>query len=96
MKYSISLDLGLFLEDNYQRKIINEELSVNGNVLFKRGEKLNLNNLNVIKKYLPETTEQNSESALGIAQNSLNQEELFLTNGFKLIFSHAFVKVRSV
>lgn len=93
VRYSISLDLGLFLEDDYQRKIINEELSVNGNVLFKRGEKLNLENLNVIKKYLPDTIEQNSESALGIAQNSLNQEELFLTNGFKLIFSQAFVKM---
>jgi AAA15 family ATPase/GTPase len=93
VKYCISLDLGLFLEDDYQRKIINEELFVNGNLLFKRGEKLNLENLNIIKKYLPETTEQNSESALGIAQNSLNQEELFLTNGFKLIFSHAFVKM---
>ncbi|MDF2611765.1 MAG: hypothetical protein K0R92_3239, partial [Lachnospiraceae bacterium] len=45
-------------------------------------EKLTLENLKVIKKYLPESTEQNSESAFGIAQNSLHQEELFLTNGF--------------
>lgn len=28
-----------------------------------------------------------------IAQNSLNQEELFLTNGFKLIFSQSLVKI---
>jgi hypothetical protein len=57
-------------------------LSVNGDLLFRRGEKLTLENLKVIKKYLPESTEQNSESAFGIAQNSLHQEELFLTNGF--------------
>ena len=28
-----------------------------------------------------------------IAKNSLNPKELFLTNGFKLIFSQSFVKI---
>lgn len=93
VRYSISLDLGLFLEADYQRKIISEELSVNGDIVFKRGENLIFNNLKVIKKYLTESTEQNSETAFGFAQNSLSQEELFLTNGFKLIFSHSFVKM---
>ena len=92
VKYSVSLDLGLFLEDNYQRKVIDEELFVNGDVVFRRGEKLVLGSLKVIKRYLPESTVQNYESVFNIAQNSLNQEELFLTNGFKLIISQLFVK----
>ena len=37
--------------------------------------------------------EQKAEGAIEISRNSLNPEELFLTNGFKLIFSQSFVKM---
>lgn len=93
VKYKLKLDLGMFLEDEYKRKIISEELYVNGDVVFSRGDKLSIDNLKVIKKYLSETTEQNSNSMFEIAHNSLNREELFLTNGFKLIFSQSLVKM---
>lgn len=33
------------------------------------------------------------DGLLDIGKSSLNQEELFLTNGFKLIFSQSFVKL---
>lgn len=36
---------------------------------------------------------QNEYSIIEISKNSLNYEELFLTNGFKLIFSQNFVKL---
>ncbi len=93
VRYSISLDLGLFLDESYQRRVLHEELLVNGDVIYKRGEKLSIENLKPIKKYLSQSTEQNSESVFEIAQNSLNIEELFLVNGFKLIFSPSFVKM---
>lgn len=93
VKYSLSLDLGLFLDDGYQRRVLHEELSVNDDVVYKRGKKLSIENLKTIKKYLSESTEHNSESAFEIAQSSLNSEELFLTNGFKLIFSPSFVEM---
>jgi AAA15 family ATPase/GTPase len=93
IKYSVSLDLGLFLEEHHQRKIINEELYVNGNLIFKRGEVLELKNLGVIINYLSESFEKSFDNIYIIAQKSLNQEELFLTNGFKLIISQSFVKI---
>ncbi len=42
---------------------------------------------------MSDITEQNADSVNEIAKNSLNQEELFLTNGFKLIFSPKFTKL---
>ena len=88
LKYTIKLkiDLGTFLEEEYQRKILAEVLEVNGKRIFERKEDLKVENLKVIKDYLSDITEQNAGSINEIAKNSLNQEELFLTNGFKLIF----------
>lgn len=91
--YSISLDLGLFLDCDYQRKILKEELFVNGEVVFCRDERLIVGNLKEIKPYIAENLYKNTDGLVEIAKNSLNQEELFLTNGFKLIFSQTFVKL---
>lgn len=93
VKYSISLDLGLFLEENYKRKVISEELFINGELVFKRDKELYVDNLKAIKKYLPEVKMQTVASLREIARNSLNDEELFLTNGFRLIFSQSLVKM---
>ena len=60
--------------------------------VFERTQDLEIEKLKIIKDYLSDITEQNAESVNEIAKNSLNQEELFLTNGFKLIFSPKFYK----
>lgn len=91
--YGVSLDLGVFLDSEYQRKILKEELTVNGELIFSRGEKLQVGNLKEIKSYVADSLYKKTDGLVEIAKNSLNQEELFLTNGFKLIFSQAFVKV---
>ena len=91
--YSISLDLGVFLDCDYQRKILKEELFVNGEVIFCRDEHLTVGNLKEIKPYITDKLYKNADGLVEIAKNSLNQEELFLTNGFKLIFSQTFVKL---
>lgn len=93
INYSISLDLGCFLEDTYSRKILKEELYVNGEKIFVRDKELSFGNLKGIKEYLLDTTYQKEKSIIEISKNSLNDEELFLTNGFKLIFSQNFVKI---
>ena len=93
IEYSISVDLGTFLDSKYQRKILSEELLVNGDMIFCRTEDLSLGNLKIIKDYLYDSIKHNISGAMDIAKNSLNQEELFLTNGFKLIFSQTFVKL---
>ena len=91
--YEISMDLGTFLEEEYCREIKEERLSVNGEDIFARSENLTIGNLKGIEGYLSDITNQNKENVMGIAQNSLTKDELFLTNGFKLIFSQKLVKL---
>ena len=91
--YGMQIALGGFLEAEYPRKILFEVLDVNGERVFERTNDLTIKNLKVIEKYLSEVAAQNKESAGEIAENSLNSEELFLTNGFKLIFSPNLTKL---
>ena len=91
--YELEMDIGKFLDEKYARKIINENLFVNGEPVFQRADDLQVGNMKAIKRYLSNATVQNVEGVREIAQNSLNREELFLTNGFKLIFSQKFTKM---
>lgn len=91
--YELEIDLGVFLDEEYPRKIISENLFVNGEPIFQRADNLYLGNMKVIRGYLSDITEQNVESVSEIAKNSLSQDELFLTNGFKLVFSQKFTKL---
>lgn len=91
--YGLQIALGDFLEAEYPRKILFEVLDVNGERVFERTNDLTIKNLKVIEKYLSEVAAQNKESVGEIAENSLNSEELFLTNGFKLIFSPSLTKL---
>lgn len=91
--YNVTIDLGTFLDGEYERKIIEERLTVNGDMVFLRTDTLILGELRSIKKYLSSSVKTNREEGLHIAKNSLISEELFLTNGFKSIFSPIFVKL---
>lgn len=91
--YELEIDLGVFLDEGYARKIISENLFVNGEMIFQRTGSLKFGNMKVIKGYLSDATEENLESVSEIARNSLNNEELFLVNGFKLIFSPKLVNL---
>lgn len=91
--YELNLDLGCFLDDNYYRKVLKEELFVNDEKIFVRDDTLSFGDLKSINKYLVDNIHLNEDSLIEISKNSLNDEELFLTNGFKLVFSHSFVKL---
>ena len=93
IEYELSMNLGKFLEEECCREIREERLSVNGEDIFTRSENLTIGNLKGIENYLSDITNQNKENVMGIAKNSLNKDELFLTNGFKLIFSQKLVKL---
>lgn len=93
ISYSLEVDFGTFLDSEYKRKIIREELNVNGEQVLLRDDESLFINLKPIKSYIADSVSQNPDGLLEIAKNSLNHEELFLTNGFKLIFSQAFVKI---
>lgn len=93
INYELFIDLGKFLDEEYDRKIIEENLLVNDELIFRRDETLLFGNLKGIKEYLSGAVTQNKESAIEIAKSSLSQDELFLTNGFKLIFSQSFAQL---
>ena len=95
IKYELVIDIGTFLEDTHERKVLKETLCINESTIFHREDKVKVENLNVIKKYLLDSVEKNKEGIGQIAVNSLNPEELFLMNGFKLLYSQSLVKMIS-
>lgn len=85
-KYTLSFNIGLFFDRQYSRKINSEELYLNNKLVFKRSTDVEFGEYRYIHKHLLfEKTE--TEKMLKIANGSINDEELFLTNGFKVIFS---------
>lgn len=90
--YSLKIDLGNFLDRDYKRKIIFEELKVNKKTIFIRDDKLKINNLNVLDEYIFNKN-VNDNNLLIIAKGSLSDDELFMTNGFKLTFSKDFAQL---
>lgn len=91
VEYELKIDLGLFLDRNYQRRIEFESLRINDKTIYERTDKIEFFNLKSIEKYLINEFRENEESAKAIARNNLNETELFLTNGFKMMFSSKIV-----
>ena len=87
VEYAFAADIGGFLEKDYARKIVFEQLKINNKIIFSRESELKFNSLNTIKSFLVNEFENNMESAINLAANNLEDEELFLTNGFKTMFS---------
>lgn len=93
IKYELVMEVGTFLEADYDRRIIKETLYVDENVIFNRENGIHIGCLDAIKEYLTQSINDNMDGISVIANNSLNKEELFLTNGFKLLYSHNLVKL---
>lgn len=91
--YSFSARFGEFLDKDYSREIVDEQLTVNEKLIFNRGSKLNVELSSVIKAFLNEGIKTPTQAALQIAENSLNKEELFLNNGFKTVFAQKLVSL---
>lgn len=91
VEYELKIDLGLFLDRNYQRKIEFESLRINDKTIYERTDQIEFFNLKSIEKYLITEFRKNEDSAKAIARNNLNETELFLTNGFKMMFSSKIV-----
>ena len=86
--YSLSIDLGLFLAKEYHRKVLSETLEINQKIVFERIDNtVSFGNLNSLSSYLSFDTKKDIKVLQTIAQNSLVDEELFLSNGFKTIIS---------
>ncbi len=89
--YSFSMDLGLFYDTGYSRKILAETLKINESTIFERRESLEFDNFKQIQELLVNEFIKNEKSAISLAKNNLHPEELFLLNGFKNMFSSKLV-----
>ena len=95
MEYSFSADLGQFLDAEHSRKVLSENLTVNKTMIFSRNSGLEFGSFAAIQDLLVNAFEQNSEGAISLATSNLNDEELFLMNGFKTMFSAKLVALIS-
>lgn len=91
--YELSALLGKFLEDDYHRTIKSEKLSVNDEMVFERSEGVQFGDFKKIKAYIAIKTLENVKTMNMVANQSLSEDELFLTNGFKLLFSQSLSKI---
>ncbi|WP_373481789.1 ATP/GTP-binding protein [Acetobacterium sp.] len=87
IEYSFEVNLGKFLEADFPRKIISESLIVNDKVVFVRNKDLEFGTFDTIDNLLVNAFDQNEKGAISLAKSNLNDEELFLMNGFKTMFS---------
>ena len=85
--YSIIIDLGTFMDKDYQRKILEEQLTVNGKQVFRRDESLDVQLPSVIKDYVNKSIKRKTAKMLDLAKDGLTDTELFLNNGFKSIYA---------
>ncbi len=91
--YSIELDLGVFLDEAYERQVLLETLEINNKTIFVRKQsRLEIIDIDEISKNISETVLNNPDGAENIAEDGLNPDELFLSNGFKVIYSQSIVK----
>ncbi len=77
IEYELKLDLGLFLQENDDREILFEGLSINKKPIYHRGTNIEFFDMEGIKKYMVRNFTQNEESASDLARNILNSKELF-------------------
>ena len=81
----VSMLLGSFLDAKYDRKIVNEELYINGIPLYKRDEELVIGKVENFGEYLIENFSK--ETAEKIAKTNLDDKELFFNGMFKSLYS---------
>ncbi len=93
ISYSLEMELDKFLEKDFSRKIIKEELNINGKLVFLRGKELEIALPSLIRPYVNKSINRISPKTKEIAISSLSDNELFLTNGFKTIFAQDLVNL---
>lgn len=97
-QYELVIDLGLFLDAEYERRILSETLIVNSKTVFCRKCERNKTALTVspypeLITMFSNVAIANMANAASLALDSLACDELFLTDGFKLIFSPTLAKM---
>ena len=88
INYSVRLDLGLFLEKDYNRFVVEEKLEIDDKLLFERkNNELRFENLKYFEDFIIPEFKKGYKTLLTILQTSLKNDDLFLMNGFRTIVS---------
>lgn len=88
IEYTVEMALGKFLDSDFSRKIIAEEFKVNNRTVFDRRDGiLNLKNLDKLPEMFSVSFETVEKSLIKIAEGNMAEDELFITNGFRIMFS---------
>lgn len=91
--YELSALFGMFLDDTAQRSIKNEKLLINDKIVFERTDKVKFGDFKKLKSYISTQTIDNIDTINSLANQGLSEEELFLSNGFKLLISQSMSKM---
>ena len=93
IEYSLSLDLGLFGDTQYERKVLLEELKVNEKPIFTRSDSLQIQNLQSIRTLVNDDVLDETKFSFltSLAEKGLETTDLFLSNGFRVIFANKLV-----
>lgn len=85
IEFKLVIWLGAFLDDEYDRKIINEELYINDTLIYERGNDVRIGKIEILRENLIENFSK--DTAEKIAKANLDDEELFLNGMFKTLYS---------
>ena len=91
VEYSLTTDLGTFMDKDHKRKILEEKLSINDKLVFLRSDDLEVELPASIKPFINKSIKRKTPKMLEYAKDSLSDTELFLTNGFKSIYAQKLV-----
>ena len=86
-EYSFVANLGGFMDKESARKIEKEKLYINEKLVFDRGDDFTFNISSINMEYSNSGSFDNIKTIIEIAKNGLNDQDLFLCNGFKTTFS---------
>lgn len=85
VEMKLVLDLGNFVQKNYDRKILEEELKINNKLIYHRKDKLEIGRIEAINQY--KIVDFDQEVAEKIAKNNLDARELVFNGIFKTLYS---------
>ena len=85
IEFYLSLALGEFIDSEYDRKIVNEELYINNVLIYRRENSVEIGKIDTINDFLIENFEK--ETAEKISTANLDNKELFFNGMFKTLYS---------
>ena len=86
IEIKLKIQLGKFLQEKYDRNILEEELKINNQTIYTRNnDELKMGKINEISKYL--INNFSKEMAIKISSVNLDKQELFFNGMFKNLYS---------